>query len=244
MEERVIEELSEMLRGRVVVSEEELRTKAIRSALRVLGFGAVNFGRENLNEVVCSFIDCPITIKSLHFSEKVEVDGISFYHLHTVKPGREDFLKAYEEYVNARSFLENLENMISSLDSFFEGYRSEGAFLKIYSNRSRYSVFFTTIRDAFEDIDVHLDLSSNFNGEYVIAVKVEEKPDEFIKFFKLHSEKVKRAGAKVWVVNPQKKSVDPFIGYPRDLSLISRFRNPKFATVINSLWRTKVEEID
>ena len=244
MEVEVIEKLSEMLSERVVVSEEELKVKAMRAALMALEFKASNFSEEDLKEVVCSFLECPITVKSLHFSERVEISGMSFYHLHTAKPTRDDFLKAYEEYIKAKSFLENLEKMVSSMDRFFEGYRAEGFFLRIYSNRNRYAVFFTTISDAFEDAEVHASLAAKFEGEYVVAVKVEEKPNDFIKFFRTHSEKLKRSGVRVWVVNPYEMSVSPFIGYPRDSGLISRFRDPKFATKIASILRTKVEEID
>lgn len=240
----MIEKLSESLSNKVVVTEEELKVKAIRSALKALGLKAIYFSENDLKEVVCSFLDCPITLKSLHFSEKVEINGISFYHLHTVAPTKEDFIKAYEEYIHAKNFLSKLDAMMASVDKFFEGYDKEGHFLRIYSDKNRYAVFFSTIRYAFEDVDMHINLSSSFDGEYVVAVKIEEKPDEFIKFFKIHSENFKMAKAKVWVVNPEKLTVDPFIGYPRDFKLISRFKNPKFATKINSLWRLKIEEID
>jgi len=244
VEEKIIEKLSEMLSQRSVVTLEELKVKAIRASLKALGLGVVNLEKEGLDEIACSFVDCPLSLKSMHFSEKVEFNGVEFYHLHTKVPSREEVAFAYEEYVRAKDFLGKLEKMFETMDKFFVDYSKQGQYLRVYSKRNRYAVFFTTIRDCYEDVEVHTEIAKSYEGEYVVVVKVEDKLDEFLKFFKAHSEKVKRANAKIWVVNPDKMSVDPFIGYPKDLSLISRFKNPRFATQINSLWRVKVDEID
>lgn len=240
----MIEKLSEMLSQRSVVTLEELKVKAIRASLKVLGLGLADLRKEDLDEIACSFVDCPLSLKSLHFSERVEVNGVEFYHLHTKVPAREEVALAYEEYVHAKDFLSKFERMVETMDKFFVDHSKRGQYLRVYSNRNRYAVFFTTIRDCYEDVEIHVKLAESYDGEYVVAVKVEEKIDEFLKFFRAHSEKVKRANAKIWVVNPERMSVDPFIGYPKDFLLISRFKNPKFATQINSLWRVKVDEID
>ncbi|MCS7144121.1 MAG: hypothetical protein NZ879_03765 [Archaeoglobaceae archaeon] len=239
----VIETLSEMLSGRVVVSEEELRRKALRAGIKSLGIGMKKFGEGDLKEVVLSFIDCPLSVRSAYFSEKISLKGITFYHLHTVKPQPFDFEIAFSEYIKSKAFLDNLEKLMIATDKFFEGYAKEGHFLRIYSSKSKFAVFFTTISDLREDAEIHLKLASNFEGEYVAIVQTEEKPTEFVEFFRLHSENFKRANAKVWVADPA-GVVDPFIGYPKDPKLIKRFRNPKLASRINSLWREKVEELD
>ncbi|NHW23546.1 MAG: hypothetical protein HA489_04755 [Archaeoglobales archaeon] len=240
----VIEALSEMLSGRTVVSKEELERKAIRSALKVLGLKMSGFTEEDLKEVVLSLIETPISIRSAHFPEKILIDGVQFYHLHTKRPDIRELEIAYAEYIKSKSFLERLGNTMLSADKFFESYRQEGYFLRFYEADNRYAVFFSTITDLDEDSGLHLQLASEFDGEYVVIVQTEEKPDEFVKFFKLHSEEFKRGNTKVWVANPEKWTIDPFIGYPRDLKLLKRFKNPKTASQIESLWRGKVEEID
>lgn len=240
----MIETLSNMLSDRVVVTEEELRVKAIRAALRTLGLDTMRLNEKNLKEILYSFLECPITVKSLHFPERVELSGVNFYHLHTTIPSSNEFLHAYEEYLQARDFLTHLNNFFKIFDKFFESYRREGEFLRVYSKRYPYAIFFSTIRDAFEDASVHINLASKFEGEYIVAVKTGEKIEHFFKFFKFHSESFKKANVKVWVVNPEKFTVDPFIGYPKDLSLISKFKNPRLATQIESVWRVKIDEID
>lgn len=240
----VIEALSDMLSGRNVVSEEELKIKALRSALKTLGFEMKKFSEEDLKEVVCSFIETPISIRSAHFSEKISINGVNFYHPHTKRPDRRELEMAYAEYLKSRVFLNNLKRLMISADNFFNGYKREGYFLRFYSSESRFAVFFSKIADLLEDVTVHLRLSSEFDGEYVVIVQTEEKLDDFIKFFKLHSETFKKFSAKIWVANPEKGSIDPFIGYPKDFKLLKRFKNPKIATQIEALWREKVDELD
>jgi len=240
----VVETLSEMLSGRILVSEEELRRKAIRAGLKALGVKMKNFSEVELNEVVSSFIECPLSVKSAYFSEKVYVNGITFYHLHTKKPDRREFEIAYSEFLKSKTYLDNLKPVMNSADKFFSEYTKEGYFLRFYTLTNEFAVFFSTISDLFEDVSTHLRLASQINGEYVVLVQTEEKPDDFVKFFKLHSEEFKRVNAKVWVANPKNETIDPFIGYPKDIKLLTRFKNPKIAGKISALWREKVEELD
>ncbi|MDI9641907.1 MAG: hypothetical protein QXQ38_06385 [Archaeoglobaceae archaeon] len=240
----VIEALSEMLSNRVIVSEEELRRKALRAGLRALGIGMKSFTEEDLKEVVLSFIETPVSVKSTYFSEKVSLNGVQFYHLHTKKPQKSDIELAYSEYLKSKTFMGNLKALIDSADKFFEGFSREGYFLRLYTSKSKFAVFFTTVSDLKEDAEIHLRLAQSFDGEYAVILQTEEKPTEFVEIFRLYSEKFKRANAKVWVANPKDGGIDPFIGYPKDLRLLSRFKNPKLASRINSLWREKVNELD
>ncbi len=239
--EKIVEEVSRMLVGRVIVSKEEIERKAIRAALRVLGVDLKDFSPKEISEVVCSFIDCPISIKSLHFSEKIEIDGAEFYHLHTRSPTKKDFELAFEEYLKSKAFLDVLEDMKIAANNIFN-FNGKGDYLRFYENYN-YTVFFSTISDVFEDVKTHISLAEKIPN-YVVLVKTEEKPDEFVKFFHHYSEDFKRANAKIWVVNVKNKSIDPFIGFPREAEIMKRFRNPKFTSLINSLWRKKVEDLD
>lgn len=82
MDVKVVEELSRMLEGRKVVTEEEVRRKAVRAALRILGPELVDSKLKLIDDVTCSLIDCPISLKSLHFSEKVKIGDIFFRAFH------------------------------------------------------------------------------------------------------------------------------------------------------------------
>lgn len=245
MDVKVVEELSKMLAERRVVTEEEVRKKAIRCALKVLGPDLVKAEVNLIEDVTCSLIDCPISLKSLHFSEKVKVGDIFFYHLHTEKPERDDFDEAYFEYTHSIRYLDALDIMKEVTDRFFEGYSAEGEVMRKYTqNGKNYYVFYSTINDAFEDVETHLKLAKEVEGEYVVVVPTESELNSFLKFFKRYSEDAKRANLKIWVVNTEDKTIDPFIGYPKDFRLLKGFKNPKAAALVSTYWRVDVKELD
>ncbi len=244
MDVRIVEELSRMLAGRKVVTEEEVRRKAIRCALKVLGPKLADADNTLIEDVTCSLIDCPISLKSLHFSERVKIGDVFFYHLHTEKPEKGDFELAYEEHFKSRRYLESLEAMIETTDRFFEGHSVNGKHLRNYSRDKTYNVFYSTIDDVFEDVEYHLSMTSKVEGEYVVVVPTEKELNPFLKFFKRYSEDAKRNDLKIWVVNPGAKTIDPFIGYPKDFKLLKGFKNPKAAAMVSSYWRVDVRELD
>jgi len=202
------------------------------------------FTEEDLEEVVLSLINTPISMRSAHFPQKILIDGVEFYHSLTKRPEKKKLEIAYAEYIKSKSFFERLRNIMLLADKFLEGYKQKGHFLRFYEAENRFAVFFSTITDLIDDSSLHLQLANEFDREHVVIVQTEEKPNEFLKFFKLYSEDFKKSNAKVWVANPEKESIDPFIGYPKDLKLLKRFKNPKAAIQIESLWRGKVEKLD
>lgn len=228
MDVGIVEELSRMLAGRRVVTEEEVRRKAIRCAFKILGPKLADVDDVLIEEVACSLIDCPISLKSLHFSEKVKIGDIFFYHLHTERPEREDFEEAHEEYLKSKEFLNNLKPMQDTTDRFFQGYSVRGNYLReYYKENRRYYVFYSTIEDVYEDVEKHLEIARKADGEYVVVVPTEKELNPFLKFFKRYSEDAKRSKLKVWVVNPEAKTIDPFIGYPKDFKLLKGSKIPR-----------------
>ncbi len=245
MDVEIIEELSRMLSDRKLVSREEVTRNAIRAALKVLQSDLVNVNSDLIEDATCSLIDCPLSLKSLHFSEEIKVGDYTFYHPHVQKPSEEDFELAYLEFLKSRRYLDSLDCMIEVTDRFFEGYKASGKYFRIYEkNNFRYGIFYSLIDDVYEDIDTHVSVASKFDGEYVIVVPTESRIEPFLKFFKNKSEDIKRAKIKIWVVNTEAKTIDPFIGYPRDLKLLRGFKNPKVASIVNSLWRVDVVDLD
>jgi len=245
MRTEVIERLSEMLKGRKIVSKDELERHTLRALLEVVGLEIINIKREFVEEIVRSLIEYPITIKSPYYSEELKIEGITFYYPHTETPGDEDFKIAYTEYIKSKKLVGQLENLIQITDGFFQGYQNRGKIARLYTkNKFRYLVIYSIIDDLFNDFEVHKELKSNFSGEYVIVVPTEDDISKFYKFYKKRSEDAKRAEIKIWVANTIKNSINPFIGYPKDFKLIKGFENPKIATVIGSLWRVNVKDLD
>ena len=245
MIEKVVEECSNILSGRSVVSEWEIERVARRALLRVFGSDAIG---KNFDDVVKavknSFLNEPISVKSLHFSECFELNGEKFYHLHVCKPESDEVSLAYEEMLKSRRYIKALEEVKNLLTKFFEGYNSKDGFLQEFLGKNKYAVSVFLIEDVSEDLKHHKRIAEEYDGEYAVVTLTEKDIFPFLKFFKRHSEEVKKSGFYIWVADEERKYVDPFIGYPKDIKLWKRFKNPKAASIVNSLWRVKVEEID
>ncbi|AEA47399.1 DUF6834 family protein [Archaeoglobus veneficus] len=230
---RVVEKI-----GRSIVTEEEIE-RVCRRVLLELNLCP----HEIVEEVKRALLREPVTL-STFYSDRFEVGSATYYCIHGVKPKPEELDKAYEEFVKSRKFLDSLELMEKLVDEFFYDYSVREGVVREYVGRRKYGVFFSLIDDVFEDVRVHARFASSYSGEYVIVVPTEDSPIPFIKFFRKYSELINSVGLKIWVVDVEREAIDPYIGYPRDLKLIGRFRNPRLATEVASLWRVNVKEAD
>ena len=242
--EEIIKTLSEMMKNRVVTTREELERKAVRAALKSKSAKALKMNYDLINEIVDSYIDCPLSLNCIHFSEKVEIGNVTFYHIHTSKPTKSQFEEAYKEYVISKRIVHLQDKIRDIVNRFFSDYNVKNGIIDEFNNKKyKYAVFYSLLNDINEDIDSHINVAREYDGEYEIATLTEKNPNPFIKFFKNHSEKIKAANIKIWVIDVDKNCIDPFIGYPKDFRLIKGFKNPKLASIISSLWRVQVDEI-
>ncbi|MEM4495787.1 MAG: hypothetical protein QXM06_00630 [Archaeoglobaceae archaeon] len=243
MERDVIEMLYRMIEGRKVVTKEEIARKIIRAHLVVLGKEARSLTERKVSNFVNNLFEEFIKIKNLQFVN-IEKDGISFYVREKSLVELEDFKISLVEYEKSKKFFNSLHVMRAVTDSFFEDYEvDDGEYIRRYVSGDKiYNVVYSLIEDVYEDFEVHKKLSRSFNGIYTIVVPTEKKIDPFLDFYSQYSEEAKRERIRIWVVNTVEKSVDPFIGYPNDLRLVKKFKNPKLASIMSSLWRTKVDE--
>lgn len=245
MIDEIVEECSKILADKRVVSEWEVERALRRAAFRVLGAEVIGKKLDEvLRNVKRSFLEEPLSVKSLHYSESFEINGERFYHLHTCKPTREEIGVAYDEMVKSRRYVKALKGVGEILRKFFEGYSFKSGLIHEFSGERSYAVSVFLIGDVSEDLEFHRKLAESYDGEYVVVALTERDILPFLDFFKKHSEEVKKAGFYIWVADEERGYVDPFIGYPKDVKLWKKFRNPKAASMINSLWRIKVEEID
>jgi len=63
-----------------------------------------------------------------------------------------------------------------------------------------------------------------------------ESPEPFIEFYKEKGHAIEEAGLQVWVANLEGGTIDPFIGYPKDINIYKQFKNPKLAMKVRAIW--------
>ncbi|MBO8182448.1 MAG: hypothetical protein H0Z28_06615 [Archaeoglobus sp.] len=251
---KVLSELSNLLDNEII-TEKEVEQKLQRVVMRMAARSEFTGPEFNLiseldfpslfEDVKESLFEIPHSITSPHFSERFEIDGTVFCHIHTCKPDAENVQRALDNYRKAEEFLELLPKLKKITDNFFQGYTMKGDVIREYTKDKHTSwVFYSTMDDVFEDLDYHLKLAKKCNGRYCVVVPVERSPKNFINFYRRHSEDAKKAGLRIWVANHKSLTIDPYIGYPKDLRLIKNFKNPRVASMISSFWRAEVKDID
>ncbi len=215
-------------------SEEEVERLVERFALR----RKINI--KNFKTTIKKAIfEEPITL-SCFFPEKLEKMGVTLYSSHGVRDDK-SMKFALNRANRARRILDSYSIAKKILSRFFEVECIEDEPYFLFNRKYRYRVFISTVDELEEDLEYHLINSKK--DFYVVILLTESTPLPFIKFFKNYSEKV-RGNFMVWVMDVDREVVDPFIGYPPEGELINKFRNPKLATKIASLWRVKVRELD
>ena len=243
--QEIISEVSNILAGRIIISEWELERIILRALLRRLKLRAIGYKYEDVvEEIKNSFISEPLSLKNIHFSEKLEIQGEIFFHIHTHFPDEEEIERVYKEMIKSKRFIDSTFIFNRIMDNFFEGYSIKEGLLREYIGKYRYAVSYSLLEDVELDLETHKEIAKEYPGEYVIVVPTEREVQPFIRFFKKYSEIVKSLNIKIWVADAEKIYVNPFIGYPRDIKLWKKFKNPKSASMISSLWRGKVDKID
>ncbi|OPX81645.1 MAG: hypothetical protein A4E50_00855 [Methanosaeta sp. PtaB.Bin087] len=75
----------------------------------------------------------------------------------------------------------------------------------------------------------------------VVIVPHAESPGPFISFFQEKGKAADLAEIKVWVANMEEGTIDPFIGYPKDLAIYKQFKNPRMAMMVKTNWGRRME---
>ncbi len=200
-----------------------------------------------VRDVFDAFTEHPLSVRTPFFHEKKMMGDVAFYHPHTYVPDERALRDAFERHIDVVNQESIKEMEMKVLIEFFSGYSSyhNGILAFFVKGSYRFVVYPESSIETFEEhLDVHIRAGSISQGGYVVTVPTESSIEPFIKFYRKRAEEIRKGEIKVWVVNPEEGYVDPFIGYPRDPDLIKRFRNPKIASIISSLWRGKVEDLD
>ena len=81
---------------------------------------------------------------------------------------------------------------------------------------------------------------NNYNPEpgidYIILVASSETLEPFVQFFQENGQAAEDKGLKIWIMNLEKGTIDPFIGYTTDLDIYNQFDNPRLAEMVRSNW--------
>ncbi len=162
-----------------------------------------------------------------------------FHFLHTKKFSRQDFSNASSRLLRSVPALRDMliECMKYRLLQFMSdaGYALEaesGGHMAFSAEKRKADVYAAaSIRS------LNIDEYKVENGaDCIILVPSSESLEPFVQFFREKGEQAEEKDLQIWIMNLEKGTIDPFIGYTTDLDIYNQFDNPRLAEMVRNNW--------
>jgi hypothetical protein len=168
-----------------------------------------------------------------------QIDGRIFHFLHTKKYSKQDYANAASMLLRSLPELKIIlqQCLVDRMKDFMN---DAGHTLCAESLQElTFSAEKRTVR-AFAVTSVNsLDIN-NYHPEpgsdYIILVASSENLEPFVRFFRESGQAAEDKGLQIWIMNLEKGSIDPFIGYTTDLDIYNQFDNPRLAEMVRNNW--------
>ncbi|MGC9514044.1 hypothetical protein [Methanocrinis sp.] len=178
----------------------------------------------------------PIFINLPKLDSVMKINDRMFHFVHTGNYADPDFALAFKRYQDSGEEIDELArlNLRDLLVEFMagagytpaDGSSGRLAFAGPKGKRLDFWIF-----PSIEEVE----LVEGMEGSVVIVPHA-ESPGPFIAFFREKGEVAELAEIKVWVANMEQGTIDPFIGYPKDLAIYKQFKNPRMAMMVKTNW--------
>jgi hypothetical protein len=256
---KIFERLGAYCQEHKVLSEGELRLK-IREYLQALSEAERAELEQNLggNAEVQIFNSITsrekISVFSPDLHTKTNYQGEVFYCLPTHGYLADELENAFLRWARIRSPFSALKDVLTEfLDrcnyKVKEETKGDGnaycELIAVKNDKTRHKMhlfILPSIKFVPRFMEKHPDLSerTETEEEKVIVVPTEKTPAPFISFVREHD----IGGVTIWVVDLQKKTVNPFIGTAKDADIEHHFENPEQARSAVSVWMRKMHVVD
>jgi hypothetical protein len=168
-----------------------------------------------------------------------QMSGHIFHFLHTRKYSKQDFASASSKFLRSLPELKLilLQCMKDRLKEFMAnaGYTltcEDGQSLTFTARERTVKAFAVT---SVKSLDLQ-NYSAKPAMDYIILVPSSETLDPFVQFFREKGEEAEDRDLQIWIMNLEKDTIDPFIGYTTDLDIYNQFDNPRLAEMVRSNW--------
>jgi len=236
----IFKRLNEYFSKHRVVSEEEIATAVSQEVDRL-----DPEVRKNLEEqlkgdlkttLTASIVSGPISVYSPNLTSQRNYLGEKFYHYPTHDFLADELEEAFKRLAQIRSG-KVLETVSAVVCDFLakSGYEVNAGppddvgrrELEAIKNDVRLTVYLLPSVNFVAEFAQKLDSDK----QYVIVVPTEKTPAPFLHFCHEEAEAFHGKKLEMWVVDPEKKAVNPFIGYTHDDDIYRNFENPKLAAL-------------
>jgi hypothetical protein len=256
---QLFERLSAYCQEHKVLSEGELRLK-IKECMNSLSTAEQEELEQNLKGDAEALIFNSITSRekisvfSPDLHTKTNYQGEVFYCLPTHGYLADELEQAFLRWARIRSPFSALKNVLTAfLDQCNYAVKEETKgcgnehyeVIAVKNDKTRHKMhlfILPSIKFVPRFMEKHPVVveKSETEEEKVIVVPTEKTPAPFISFVREHD----IGGVTIWVVDLQKKTVNPFIGTAKDADIEHHFENPEQARSAVSVWMRKMHVVD
>lgn len=181
-----------------------------------------------------SIVGAPISVYSPNLTSKRNYLGENFYHYPTHDFLADELEEGFKRLMTIRNsgkvvIMESavtalLEKSGYTIESESSGEDSSRRFVAVKPGRKLTVFVVPSINFATGVAEVMDEIQ-----EYVVVVPTDKTPAPFIQFCREKAEDFAGKKVQMWVVDPEKKIVNPFLGYTHDDDIFRNFENPKLA---------------
>jgi len=168
-----------------------------------------------------------------------QIDGRIFHFSHDKKYSKQDFKKAADMLLASLPELKNLlrQCLVDRLTAFMNeaGYTlsAVGPQELTFSAAKRTAKVFVVTKVRSLDINEYNPVPGS---DYIILVPSSETLEPFVQFFQENGQAAEDKGLNIWIMNLEKGTIDPFVGYTTDLDIYNQFTTPRLAEMVRINW--------
>ena len=168
-----------------------------------------------------------------------QIDGRIFHFSHTKKYSKQDFKKAADLLLASLPELKIIlqQCLVDGLTAFMNeaGYTLSAGGpqdLTFLAAKRMAKAFVVT---SVKSLDIN-NYTTEPGIDHIILVPSSETLDPFVQFFQENGQAAEDKGLNIWIMNLEKGTIDPFVGYTTDLDIYNQFTNPRLAEMVRINW--------
>ncbi|MDD1762756.1 MAG: hypothetical protein LUQ59_11055 [Methanothrix sp.] len=174
-----------------------------------------------------------------------QMNGRIFHFLHTKKYSEQDFSNAASRFLRAVPELRAL--LIQCMEERLKEFMTDAGYALF--DKVDQSLTFTADKRTAKAVvvasvkAVNIDnYSAEPGDDCIILVPSSETLEPFVQFFRDRGQAAEDRGLQIWIMNLEKGTIDPFIGYTTDLDIYNQFDNPRLAEVVRNNWARDTDQ--
>ena len=174
-----------------------------------------------------------------------QMNGRIFHFLHTKKYSKQDFSNAASRFLRAVPELRAL--LFQCMEDRLKEFMADAGY--VLSDKTGQSLTFTADKRIAKAVVVASVKAVNIDNcraepgcDCIILVPSSETLEPFVQFFRDRGQAAEDRGLQIWIMNLEKGTIDPFIGYTTDLDIYNQFDNPRLAEMVRNNWAQDADQ--